>query len=296
MKKDKWTFKIGNLLLSAIFVVFMIGELGGCSKADTENKSVSNDGGEIIKNNAELDDFDKIHINVDAGNVQVIKGNKYAIESEYNNKTDKLTYEVKSGKLEVKGKRTDSTFKLFDFGNQKSMEIKIYVPDDKIDELNMEMGSGNSKIDTVSGNNLWLKCGAGNVEINNSVYDKIDVETESGNFDTDKLTCNDMKIENSSGNISCSTLKTSMLNIKSSSGNIDLDGELKGKNNIRSSSGNINIKTSLRKSDYSYDIDNDSGRSNIDGESMKGEYKEDNIGASNSFNIECSSGDTTIKF
>ncbi|HCW52232.1 MAG TPA: hypothetical protein DG753_00500 [Clostridium sp.] len=297
MYKNRYKFKVGSMILSAAFIVLTTASLGGCSyKAKIEKETTNSESEENVKEHKELEDFNKINADVDTGEVKIVKGDKYVIETDYDSKRYKVTYEVKGGELVVHGENKDKELTFFNWGNNKSIKIRIYVPEDKINEINMDMGSGNSKIKSISADKLKIDCGSGNVEIENADYNKMNIEMGSGNFDGDKIKCDEMNVQSSSGIICCDSLETNMLNIKTSSGNIDLEGELKGKNTIEASSGCIDIKTSLSKKDYSYDISCNSGEIEVDGEEMKNKYKNNNISAPNSFNIECSSGDINIRF
>ncbi|MDZ7548918.1 DUF4097 family beta strand repeat-containing protein, partial [Clostridium perfringens] len=82
----------------------------------------------IIKENKELEKFNDVNIDVDFGDIEVIKSDKYAIEVEYNEEVEELTYKVENEKLTVSNKRWGKMSFSMGFIDNNTL-VKVYIPE-----------------------------------------------------------------------------------------------------------------------------------------------------------------------
>lgn len=281
-----------------------------------------------------LDEFTDINLDIGSGDIEIVKGDKYAIEVTYNKEMEDLSFNVADNKLTVKSKQ--DRFIFFNVGAITSeSEVKIYVPSNvELNTLivNNKSGSlsynniniknsdincdfGNVYIDGVSGEKINIKAKSGKVDIANiktkELFASVDfgnfsgqnIETvnfegdlKSGSLSLNKFTSNNAIINSDFGEVYGNNLLTNGLNIKAKSGKIDVSGELKGQNTLDSDFGDIKVKTSLPKSEYRFNVNMDFGSSVIDGNKTSGDYKSILEPASNEFDVKCKSGNLSIDF
>lgn len=288
----------------------------------------------IIKEYKELEKFNDVNIDVDFGDIEVIKSDKYAIEVEYNKEVEDLTYKVENEKLTVSSNRWGKMSFSMGFIDNNTL-VKVYIPENVVlNNLDIQNKSGNLIVDNVEVKNSNINCDFGNATINNITGDKINLtgksgkvnsknlkleelvlyvdfgdvilenintttfesNLKSGELDIKKLTANNAKINSDFGDVKGIQLVTNGLLVRAKSGEINIDGELKGNNSLDCDFGDITIKTSLPKNEYSYKVDMDFGTNKIDGKEVEGDVEEINTAALNNFNINCKSGDLKIDF
>lgn len=294
MLKERKVLKNGMTALLCMLIVITSGTISGCSKSSDRSSS-----GEIVNENEDLDEFKKADIDIDVGDVDIVKGDKYAIEAEYDKDKEELSYDVQNNKLTVKGKSKNGGFTIgfCDFSNNNIMKVKIYVPDDcKMDELKMKLNTGDGQLKEINSSKIDIDNDTGNIKCSNISSQEFKLKIDTGDVKADSLTTDKAAVKSSCGSVELKSLKTKGLDVENDTGDIDIQGELKGENIIECDTGSIDIKSSLDKKDYSYDIDKDNGKFELDGEKIKGEYKENNDGASNSFKIKSSTDKLNIEF
>jgi DUF4097 and DUF4098 domain-containing protein YvlB len=336
MRKTKKLMLLSICLIVLGITMAIIGLLSGGRGSIVLGKDGLEiyDRANIIKENKELEKFNDVKIDVDFGDIEVIKSDKYAIEVEYNEEVEELTYKVENEKLTVSNNRWGKMSFSMGFIDNNTL-VKVYIPENAVlNNLDIQNKSGNLIVDNVEVKNSNINCDFGNATINNITGDKINLtgksgkvysknlkleelvlyvdfgdvilenintttlesNLKSGKLDIKKLTANNAKINSDFGDVKGNQLVTNGLLVRAKSGEINIDGELKGNNTLDCDFGDITIKTSLAKNEYSYKVDMDFGTNKIDGKEVEGDVEEINIGASNDFNINCKSGDLKIDF
>ncbi|GAA0086556.1 hypothetical protein UT300007_29960 [Clostridium sp. CTA-7] len=336
MRKTKKLILLSICLIVLGITMAIIGLLSGGHGSIVWGKDGLEiyDKANIIKENNELEKFNDVNIDVDFGDIEVIKSDKYAIEVEYNKEVEELTYKVENEKLTVSNNRWGKRFFSMGFIDNNTL-VKVYIPENvALNNLDIQNKSGNLIVDNIEVKNSNINCDFGNATINNITGDKInltgksgkvytknlkleelvlyvdfgDVISEnintttfesnlkSGTLDIKTLTANNAKINSDFGDVKGIQLVTNGLLVRAKSGEINIDGELKGDNTLDCDFGDITIKTSLPKNEYSYKVDMDFGTNKIDNKEVEGDVEEINTGASNNFNINCKSGDLKIDF
>lgn len=336
MRKTKKVMLVSICLIVLGVIIGTIGLLSGGrgNIAWGKHGLIVYDKANIIKENKELEKFNDVSIDVDFGDIELIKSDKYSIEVEYNGEVEEVTYKVENEKLTVINNRWGKMFFNMGFIDNNTL-VKVYIPENVVlNNIDIQNKSGNLIIDNIDVKNSNINCDFGNATINNITGDKInltgksgevyaknlklkelvlnvdfgDVISEnintntfesnlkSGTLDIKTLTANNVKISSDFGEVKGTQLVTNGLLVRAKSGEINIDGELKGDNILDCDFGDITLKTSLPKNEYSYKVDMDFGTNKIDGKEVKGDVEEISTVASNSFNINCKSGDLKIDF
>jgi DUF4097 and DUF4098 domain-containing protein YvlB len=336
MRKTKKLMLLSICLIVLGITMAIIGLLSGGRGSIVLGKDGLEiyDRANIIKENKELEKFNDVKIDVDFGDIEVIKSDKYAIEVEYNEEVEELTYKVENEKLTVSNNRWGKRFFSMGFIDNNTL-VKVYIPENvALNNLDIQNKSGNLIVDNIEVKNSNINCDFGNATINNITGDKINLtgksgkvytknlkleelvlyvdfggvisenintttfesNLKSGTLDIKTLTANNAKINSDFGDVKGIQLVTNGLLVRAKSGEINIDGELKGDNTLDCDFGDITIKTSLPKNEYSYKVDMDFGTNKIDDKEVEGDVEEINTGASNNFNINCKSGDLKIDF
>ncbi len=216
----------------------------------------------------ELDEFDSIKLDISMANVQIKKGDKFAVEyALYGN----IKCEVKNNTLIVE-ENSDLVHIGLNFKTEDSY-INIYVPENAvidIEELNS--GMGNIDIADVSFGDVNIEADMGNIFMNNVYVSNLDMEAGMGNIEFD-------------GEIS------ERLRVDSDMGDVVLEGKLACNAEVDASMGNVDIDTIYDIKMYEYNIDVDMGKQKINQSNGEIIDNEEFV-----WNINSDMGDVTINF
>lgn len=252
----------------------------------------------IVNETKELESFKDISIDMDFGNIEIVKSDKYAIEIQYNSVSDDVDYSVENGKLIVKNNKGSIGFNIgFNFGfTLGGNRAKIYVPQDaKLENVVINSKAGDIKVDGIDMVTSKIDCDFGRVEVRNINANQMEIESKSGDVNLNNIKAEKLTMSVDFGDIDANGLVTNGIVVNAKSGEVDLDGELKGNNVIDCDFGDINVNTSLAQTDYSYNLDMDFGSSKINGKKSDGGIEITNNGVENRFDINCKSGDLEIR-
>ncbi|MFV0274936.1 MAG: DUF4097 family beta strand repeat-containing protein [Bacilli bacterium] len=207
------------LLMRIIFIVLGIF-LGG----SINPKSFKNHNFSLFFNNlytteyTKIDNFEKIDIDINMGNIEIVFGKEYAIEYYLYSKNN--TYTINDGKLTLSEK---SSFGFrFDFFNLENAKVIIYVP------------KGKEIIDVNLHNNM------GNVIIENQIIDTFVASTNMGNIKMKDVQINSIKARANMGNVNISGYIKDTF-VRSDMGNIEVTTY------YNKNSYNYNINVDMRK-------------------------------------------------
>ncbi|MEG0308462.1 MAG: DUF4097 family beta strand repeat-containing protein, partial [Clostridium sp.] len=186
------------------------------------------DDGDYIKENKDLEKFTAIDIDMDFGDIEIIKSDKYAIELEFDKEVMKLNYSVNNEKLTISSENKEGNkFINLNFGsiNNKS-KVKIYVPEDIVlSSLDIESNSGSIAInnidinasnincdfgdislDGINGNKLNINSKSGTVKIKNMKLDELTLFVDFGDIDTENIYATNLKLNSKSGEVNTKLL------------------------------------------------------------------------------------------
>lgn len=104
----KRSVKVALCLVAAGIILMFIGyNLGGFKSIKVTNQGFSTfsfDTDDLANDEKQLTAFKDIDLKLDYGDVEIINGDSYYIEANYNKKSDNLSYVVEGDTLTVKNK------------------------------------------------------------------------------------------------------------------------------------------------------------------------------------------------
>lgn len=227
----------------------------------------SSDHGTLESFSREIDSFSSIDADLDYFDVDLVPGDKFAVDGTFYSKEGMPEIKVESGTLTIREKahkriNIDIDIPgLFTFDDQP--RIRIYYPKD-------------TKLE-----DLVLKCDSSSLEYENlALSGKADFELDFGNLDINGLSAQNVKISMDSGACTLKEIKADDLNISNDMGKTTLDGADLKTLKIDADSGEISITgvTADRGELYA-----DMGR--IDGKDME----------TNGLKVESNSGEVVLR-
>lgn len=245
--------------------------LCGCLTWDYGDGISLND--QIESGTIELEEFDKLDIDVSSYDVILKRGDRFSIE-----------YKAAKGRVPVVSQKEDKVS--VTQPTKLSISINpgvvtgdtgytITVPDDRIIKLDVASVSGDimtdhvniaGEVDTISGD----------VFITDTQGGKLEIETTSGEISTDKIS-NEKSIFNStSGDITLMRINSDDISCDTTSGDITVNNSEATDITCTSTSGEVVIELIGEPDDFSYDIGSTSGDITVNDESVEEEHKKDN--------------------
>ena len=215
---------------------------------------------------ANFENIKNLDIEIGNSNLEILKGEELKIEA---SNQGKLKINNISNTLKLKEK-SHMEF----FWNNNKNSIKIYLPEEVIEKLDLDMGAGKLSMDGVNINTLKLDHGAGYVSIKNSEFAKTDIDGGAGKIEIETSILNNLDLDAGVGN---TTIKNS---------------SILGKSKISTGVGNATIELKDKKEDYTFIIDKGLGSLEIDGISSDGRFGN----GSNELKIDSGVGNLSISF
>lgn len=254
------TILIGTLatLLTSCNVSFGIESRNNNWDGDNLSKSIS------------IDNTDNIDISISAANIIIneIEGNEVTVDFiAESNLSEKTIVEKQSDTIVIR----ERVYKSGWINNKNSFEdrkVTIGIPSSYINNLSLDYGAGNVRVENVDVSELEIQGGAGNLNINNIVFSSLDLEQGVGNTDINlEEKCGDIKIQGGVGKLT--------LRMKEVGGDLSYDGGVgdteiyvpdQSPIKIETSSGigksNINASTSGENT-YKFDLSIGVGRLSV---------------------------------
>ena len=185
----------------------------------------------------ELTDFDNLNINVSYSKINIKNGDTYKIE--INNLTN---YHISNDTLYIKD------VKKFRVTNNNDIYVTLYIPYGKtFDDVSIDAGAGNIRIENLKADTLDLDMGAGKVTIENiEISSNTKVDGGAGNFE----------VQN--GILADATFKMGVVNV-------DINATINGRGKIDMGVGNLSLNLLDGVSNYKFDVNKGIGNVNIDG-------------------------------
>lgn len=176
-------------------------------------------------------------------------------------------------------------------------KITIYIPSDmSIDNLTLDIASGDIRIDSIDAGSVSINGTSGNLTATQlTIARDLDMRLASGDVRIDSVTAHSAFLTATSGNFTATNLQIADgLKTDMASGDVKIAGVLQGNLVFNTMSGNLRIEIDGKASDYRRTIEGLSGsiRVNDDSGSLANNYPD----GSNSININALSGDISIRF
>lgn len=251
--KNKTLIILSIVILSILSIgltIFMIFMIGGNFKFRnfTIFQTVSKN---LAFEQVYEDDFNKISLDVDAGDVFIKESTDDKVKVLVYGDEDDITVDTKSGqlKVDVKGKKCH----FFCFKRTIS-KVEIYLPSDYSHLIQIENDYGDTKIEKYLNADIDVVQKYGDISIDSAK--KVEIENDYGDIIIDKVesadikcsagdvevgTVTDIKIENNYGDISIKKVEN-YLNISEDCGDVEIGEIVLGKDSsIKNSYGDIEI-------------------------------------------------------
>ncbi len=220
----------------------------------------------VSHKNRDIEPFEKIIVEVDNANINIISttDGKYGVEYNLIDDGSNVKFLNEGGELVIKNHSSSNNFFLGFFTFGKSLldynEVTIYVPEFvTLSSVNIECDAGSIHVEDIKGvENLKIEADASDVDVKKGVYGTIDISVNAG----------DVSIEN----VDVNTLMRSYMNV----GDLDIAGRIDGDIYIEVDMGDIDIETGYELSQYEYDISSSLGSMDvygIDEDGINGELK-----------------------
>ncbi|WP_420491752.1 LiaG family protein [Neobacillus drentensis] len=252
---------------------------------------------------AMTEDIDVIEVDISSVSATIIPEDRKDVKAIYNGK-DKLTVREHGDTIEVSVKHKG--FGWFDWSPfSKKKKLKIYIPEDYHRKMSISLGSGNvifsgqSKSNPLKLDELKVDIGSGNMDLKNMMINKFEQNVASGNVDIKSLQTKTGSFDVSSGSLDVKEY-TGAIQANVSSGEIDFQvDQLTDSIDIEVSSGDVKLDLP-NNADFTLDGDVASGdiicelpltsknikKRSIEGIHGSGKYKID---------LDVSSGDIRIR-
>ena len=188
---------------------------------------------EIIEERSEHLEFNDINdIDIEVVNFEIeINGdedNEVIIDTIYGEK-DELKIYAKGHKLYFE--QLNNTFNLFgriffksNIDSHTNNSIRLSIPNEMIDSLNIENVSGNTTINSIIVEDSEIETVSGSIDIYHSEFNELNIESVSGSIKADELIVqNELNVETISGNTSMNELQAHDINFESVSGDINVN-------------------------------------------------------------------------
>lgn len=249
--------------------------------------------------------------------IEASKDGKYSVDVNllYHQDSDVPKVEVDNEKLVVENDRK-LVVSFFNFDWSANQYVKIYVPEDKISQINAK--TSNSKIEV---NGLDLKNGEaelvssnGSIIVDDVYASEVKADTSNSEISFKNVKAEVIKIDNSNGKVEMSSCEAEEYDVKTSNSKINAEniygvsGELVTSNaaitldgvdflkelEVKTSNSNIDITLNGKSDDYKIKADTSNGNVYLDGKKQDKEYR-DKSGDS-SIVLKSSNGNIRIKY
>lgn len=243
----KKIFAILGIVIGAFIVVggTLIGvgfAMGAKNNINLFNGIVSLDFGrpELVRMDYKnIEEFDSLYIDMDYGSVEIVKGDEYAVE--YELYSDNIVCEVVGGKFTFKERRRNNFVMGFDFGwfgfrNKGSSYLKVYVPENRLQNVEIYTDMGSVDISGMSCEKLTVECDMGAIECKNVNTGRLYIDADMGGV-------------NFTGTV------TDKIDADVDMGSVSLAGWLDCDFDIDADMGSVDIVTYYSAASYRYNFD-----------------------------------------
>lgn len=227
--------------------------------------------GELVRQEyRQVEDFDSLYVDMNLGRVEIVSGDEYGIE--YQLYSDNVKCDVNNKKLTFKEQGRKNHIIGFNFGwfgSHKDSYIKIYVPEKKLDSVEIYTDMGKVDISGISCDSLTLDCDMGAINCDGISVGRLNIDADMGGVEFDGTVTDKIDADVDMGSVY----------IK---GWLDCDLE------IDADMGSVDIVTYYSAASYRYDFE----------VGMGGKEVHDNGGADSEklhyMNIDCDMGDLNV--
>ena len=264
MNKGLVIFTISLLIVVILLLggILFVGIRGGNVFEEFKMSFSASESEKIIEKEFEIEDFDNVDIDFDAGNVEInesldnkVKVEIYA-EEEYK---DKYSVDINDRTLNIIEKK----FNEFRFGfNMKERKVIVTLPKGFSNNIKTKTDAGNIKIANFENATVNIKADAGNINLGD--IKDAEIVTDAGNVKVE--TVNKLKIKTDAGNIGIVKVNES-LDINVNDGNVKIqEVDLKADSKIVTDFGNVTVE---KTNDLNIETKTDAGKNHVEKSNRK---------------------------
>ncbi len=230
------------------------------------------------------DGIDSIEVDFGFGDILIDKSSDENIHVEAKNIPENTEFKTEGNTLEIKQKHKNFNFWNFPFWNwgmnSNEISLKIYLPEKKYNDFDIDCGAGDIEINNVSCSYAEFDFGAGDCKINSFVCDYASFDQGAGDCEINLITVNKtLKIDSGAGNTIVKNGVLGGMEIDIGAGDLDFSGTINGDIEIDMGAGDCTFTLTNPESDYrfegdgkkhygsndgKYTVDIDSGAGDID--------------------------------
>lgn len=220
--------------------------VGSGWKDDGEKGGALATGGKLESFAEELGEFHSIKADTNLSQVELVAGEKYAIEGVFDTANGKPEYAIENGTLIVE-ERNDMLFHAgidINLGfkdNQEKPRVKIYYPKDAVlQDVNIKTAVSDLTFDGITAKSAKFELDLGRLELSNISADKVDISVGSGDCSLTGIKASDeLKLTNNLGRTTISGGETKSLELTAQSGDVILNGTTIEKGGIQLNLGKL---------------------------------------------------------
>lgn len=233
------------------------------------------------------DNVENIDFDIAYGDVEIVEGDSFNIDSEGYMEDDLETY-VSNGTWYIKESLEDgynifglnlSLKQIISWNDDFTPRITITVPEGFVaGSFNMIIGAGSVEADIIKASEGYFDVEAGRLYIGQlNITDKSTYNVGAGEMVLEDVTVQDITLD-------CGV------------GNIQIDGSITGDNEISCGIGKVELDIDGDKRDYSYDISVGIGSVQIDGNNYHNLNSTIDNESDNNLTLDCGIGNITVDF
>lgn len=272
---------------------------------------------DYVTETLDVDEFNKLIVNTDTIDVNIIKGDKYSIT--YHVPEDQKPEITNNDKtLSVSTKESEG-FTLFNFSFFFSKEnnpyINITIPDSedckvlslatstgdiKVSDLTVDGSINTSTGDIILNNNkmgnMVFEVSTGDIYINNCTMKSLETNASTGEVNISDSTCNGKYYSRTStGDVIINNSELDSFNLEGSTSDVNVKNTRINNITISTSTGDISMILKGEEKEYSFDIDTSTGDIEIGQDEFEDRYSKHTDG-NKQISISTSTGDIEIDF
>ena len=259
--------------------------------------------GRVQTESVNVQAFDSIDLNTDYGDVKFIASDSYRVDYSLFAELPKPEISVANGKLTIKNSvNLDRSINLFGFNNMPFLgnvdtHIYVYYPaGTQFGAVTVSNSLGQVKLkDMKITGALDVDAAMGEIVIENSSAGTTKINAEMGAVTCKGFTSGAFDADLAMGELLVKDSTLVGVTAKNSMGAVELSGDISGNINIDCSMGSIELRTSRPRTDFILDLSADMGGIEVDGNTVRNSYRDDN-GAASTITADCSMGGIEIHF
>lgn len=220
------------------------------------------------------DGIDNLNVDFGFGDVLIDKSSDENIRVEGRNIPEDITVRTIGNTLEIKRKHRN--FDFWDFpmwwgADKKEISLKIYLPEKKYNDFDLDCGAGDIEINNVFCKHAEFDFGAGDCKINSFVCNYASFDQGAGDCEINLITVSKtLEVDSGAGNMTVKNGVLGGMEIGIGAGDLNFSGTINGDIEIDMGAGDCTFTLTNPESDYRFEGDGErrygsnSGRYTVD--------------------------------